>query len=305
MSLLFSYGSNDPDQLATRLERPVDSYAALADGWARVFRGSSRTWGGAGVASLVRKPGTVTYGLVVPVTEEDLRVLDRYEGVPRSYRRKKIAVEVGGEPERAVAYIATSRRFNPPSREYLKAVARTISTHWRSSDGSPVVVEDITIRNNPGEHPAWWIEQLEYLETMDEPGGVRYSADTGLEPRIVHALERRGLVRTKAKLIHPSSGGYPSTVSWVELTPLGREVVEGDLPPPARVRRSKPREQYPGPQAVSYERESSEGDVGARGAPGRWSDPGRSEDERIFSPEQLSESGPAQERRQTPRRRKR
>lgn len=144
--LLFSYGSNHPEQLARRLGRPIQTYPALADGWARVFRGMSRTWGG-GVASLERKAGAVTYGLVVPVDEEDLRILDRYEGVPRSYRRKTVDVEAMGQPERAVAYIATSREFNPPTREYLEAVARTISTHWTGHDGSRVVPEDITIRN--------------------------------------------------------------------------------------------------------------------------------------------------------------
>ncbi len=82
------------------------------------------------------------------------------------------------------------------------------------------------------EHPDWWIEQLEYLEAIDEPGGVRYAGVTGLQPRIVHSMERRGLVTTYAKDVRPGWSSETATRLWVELTEVGRRTFEEDLPPP-------------------------------------------------------------------------
>jgi gamma-glutamylcyclotransferase len=145
---LFSYGSNHPAQLAERLGHPIVPLPAFAEGWHRVFRGHSRTWGGAGVASLERAPGGVTFGSACLVTPADLSVMDGYEGVPFAYQRHKIKIRIGSEtrPRQAVVYLAVSREFNPPSRSYLQAIARTVSTHWRRDDGSPVRPEDFPIR---------------------------------------------------------------------------------------------------------------------------------------------------------------
>ena len=147
-SFLFSYGSNNPKQLSERLEYSVrGAQGAYADGWQRVFRGYSRNWGG-GVASLLRKSGSTTYGYVAPVTAEDLDILDRYEGVRSgNYKRQQITVTTAdGEEIRAVAYISRSREFNEPTKAYLRATAKTIGQFW-SGSGGPVKVSDIPIRN--------------------------------------------------------------------------------------------------------------------------------------------------------------
>ena len=147
-SFLFSYGSNNPKQLSDRLEYWVrGAQGAYADGWQRVFRGYSRNWGG-GVASLLRKSGSTTYGYVAPVTAEDLDLLDRYEGVRSgNYKRQQITVTTAdGEEIRAVAYISRSREFNEPTKAYLRATAKTIGQFW-SGSGGPVKVSDIPIRN--------------------------------------------------------------------------------------------------------------------------------------------------------------
>jgi gamma-glutamylcyclotransferase (GGCT)/AIG2-like uncharacterized protein YtfP len=170
MPWLFSYGSNHPEQLSERLgRRDLElQQARLVDYW-RVFRGYSARWQG-GVASVEPSPGFSVYGFIAHVTAADLATLDRYEGVPRSYRRLTVQVEVPGSYSRgthgealsayrrgargavpggtvqAVVYVSQSREFNPPSREYLEAVARTISVFWRSSTGAPVRWSDIPVR---------------------------------------------------------------------------------------------------------------------------------------------------------------
>jgi gamma-glutamylcyclotransferase (GGCT)/AIG2-like uncharacterized protein YtfP len=147
MAYLFSYGSNHPGQLAQRLGHPVMTLSAYAPGYQRVFRGFSRSWGG-GVASLEKARGGNAFGLVVPVSESDLKTLDRFEGVPFAYERAKIAVLVGDGRSRktAVAYLAKSRTFGAPTREYLEAVSRTVSVHWRHEDGSPIDPEEFPLR---------------------------------------------------------------------------------------------------------------------------------------------------------------
>ena len=140
MSLLFSYGSNYPRQLAERLGHDVDTWGAYADGFERVFRGFSTRWGG-GVASLIPAPGARTFGHVMRVTPDDLRVLDAREGVPDAYFRTEIPVVIDQGPTEAWVYIARSGEFHPPSRRYLEAVAETISTHWE-----PVLWREIPVR---------------------------------------------------------------------------------------------------------------------------------------------------------------
>jgi len=147
MPWLFSYGSNHPDQLAERLGRDeFELRAARLSGYWRVFRGWSRRWDG-GVASIEPKKDQFVFGFVAKVTASDLAAMDRYEGVAGgSYSRTNVKVETPGGPVTAVAYVASSREHNPPSREYLDAVAKTIGAFWRADDGGPVRWLHITVR---------------------------------------------------------------------------------------------------------------------------------------------------------------
>ncbi len=89
-------------------------------------------------------------------------------------------------------------------------------------------------RSEAAEHPAWWIEHLEHLEAIDEPGGVAYGRHTGLRTPVVSSLERRGLVATRVQPVDVKAGRALQRLSfpWVELTERGRDVFERDLPPP-------------------------------------------------------------------------
>jgi hypothetical protein len=148
---LFCYGSNSPQQLAERLGHPVQAFAAWAEGWQRQFSGWSRGWGGS-VATLVKKRGATTYGALALVNWNDIEgALDRYEGYPSVYDRQLIKVHCPDVKERgtvdAIAYLHVGiPAQGPPSRDYLDAVAQTISTFWSGDDGSPVTADDIPIR---------------------------------------------------------------------------------------------------------------------------------------------------------------
>jgi len=145
---LFSYGSNDQEQLAARLGHPVaGGVGAYADGWQRVFRGHSQRWRG-GVASLEKKRGARTFGWAAPITTDDLKLLDRYEGVASgNYRREKIKVTTeSGATLQAVVYLSNSDEFNAPSQDYLKACAKTVGRFWSGEDGAKVKPSDFAIR---------------------------------------------------------------------------------------------------------------------------------------------------------------
>jgi cation transport regulator ChaC len=147
MPLLFSYGSNHPAQLMERLGHSVVSQPAFVEGRQRVFRGRSERWGGGGVASLQQKDIGVTYGYVADVTSADLEMLDQYEGVASGiYMRRTVKVRIPAShfvhAREAIAYVALSREFHPPSPEYLAAVLKTIEMYWRVPGG----VQDIPIR---------------------------------------------------------------------------------------------------------------------------------------------------------------
>ena len=109
-------------------------------------------------------------------------------------------------------------------------------------------------RQNP-EHPDWWIEQLEYLEAIDEPGGVAFGHDTELEPTIVFSMERRGLVATRVQPvdIRTRTGWQRLEFRWVELTELGRDVFERDLPPPVSIPRELSWPEVPGRGGSGFE----------------------------------------------------
>ena len=146
-TLLFSYGSNHPKQMAERLGHDVDTVGAFVNGYVRAFVGYSQRWGG-GVATLVKKPGGVVYGLVAPVTKDDFAMMDKFEGIASgNYKRVKMKVTLAnGEKADAIAYVATSKSPYGPTKAYLDAVAKTVGTHWSNGDGSKITWQDITIR---------------------------------------------------------------------------------------------------------------------------------------------------------------
>lgn len=140
---LFCYGSNNQAQLEKRLGRDVQTVPAYLNGYSRVFVGHSRNWNGA-VASLVKKANKTVYGLCALVDDDDLEVMDGYEGA--SYERKniKMSILMNGKEQKitAIAYIADGLEEGIPSKSYLEACAKTVSTFWSSEEGKAVTWKD-------------------------------------------------------------------------------------------------------------------------------------------------------------------
>jgi hypothetical protein len=150
---LFCYGSNNLKQLSERVGADLNSpqmrpIPAASLHKKRVFRGYSNNWGG-GTASLETSRSRPAYGFIVKLTDAQLDILDRYEGVgrPNGYKRITTEVETYGAdgrklgPVLAIAYVHTNTTFNKPSQAYLEAVAKTIGTCWDINGVRDIKVE--------------------------------------------------------------------------------------------------------------------------------------------------------------------
>ncbi len=121
--LYFAYGSNmDQAQMARRCPDAMAIDVAVLRHHGVEFTGRSPAWGG-GVATLVRRRGADTTGVVYEMP--DMRVLDAHEGHPNVYRRvrRKVATETYGELT-AYTYVRPFNRRNRPAAAYVDAIAR-------------------------------------------------------------------------------------------------------------------------------------------------------------------------------------
>jgi gamma-glutamylcyclotransferase (GGCT)/AIG2-like uncharacterized protein YtfP len=123
--LYFAYGSNlDESQMAQRCPgaRPVGP--ARLKGHALCFAGFSFGWNGA-VASIARRSGWETQGLLYSVTAEHIASLDRFEGYPYVYERARKIVQLPcGRRAFAHVYIHREQMRFVPGVEYLGVIRR-------------------------------------------------------------------------------------------------------------------------------------------------------------------------------------
>jgi hypothetical protein len=114
-----AYGSNlNLEQMARRCPTAKVIGAAQLEGYALAFRGN----GGAVADVEPRKSGRVPV-LLWEITPSDEAALDLYEGYPRLYIKKTLAVDFKGKPMKAMAYVMAE--CLPPGRprgEYLNTI---------------------------------------------------------------------------------------------------------------------------------------------------------------------------------------
>jgi gamma-glutamylcyclotransferase (GGCT)/AIG2-like uncharacterized protein YtfP len=113
----FSYGSNmAPAGMEERCAAPSVLGIATVPGYR--FRIAKR-----GYATMVPDPGSMVYGLLWSLTDEDFAALDQYEGVPAGhYTRTTIPVQFRGKPMEAQIYLAADPAPGKPRPGYLEMV---------------------------------------------------------------------------------------------------------------------------------------------------------------------------------------
>lgn len=113
----FSYGSNMASAgMEARCASPIILGVATVPGYQ--FRIAKR-----GYATMVPDSGSVVYGLLWSLTDEDLTALDQYEGVSAGdYTRTTIAVPFRGDQLEAQVYLAADPAPGRPRPGYLETI---------------------------------------------------------------------------------------------------------------------------------------------------------------------------------------
>ena len=134
--LYFAYGSNlDGAQMRRRCPSARLVGAAILDGYRLGFAGRSASWGG-GVATVVRDREGRVPGLVWVVSADDLERLDRCEGHPFGYRRKRLLVDIGEARRRRVhVYVKDDAEQALPTEAYLGVIWRAYRRHGFDEHG--------------------------------------------------------------------------------------------------------------------------------------------------------------------------
>ena len=142
--LYFAYGSNmNLQQMAWRCPGAVALGAACLPGW----RLTERTF-----ADIDRDPEAETWGVLWEITPAHLRSLDRYEGAPRLYTRRRVPVTLA-DPDTgrlsshtAIVYEMTAaakadREGSPYSESYRAACSQGARENGLPVNGFGYVTE--------------------------------------------------------------------------------------------------------------------------------------------------------------------
>lgn len=122
-NLYFAYGSNmNLEQMAHRCPNAKVLGAVRVEGYRLAFRGG----GSSGVATILPCEGGFVDGVLWKITADCEKSLDTYEGFPRLYGKKSIAVQrLGMPPMTAMVYTMNAPyRDAPalPSKQYLNDI---------------------------------------------------------------------------------------------------------------------------------------------------------------------------------------
>jgi gamma-glutamylcyclotransferase (GGCT)/AIG2-like uncharacterized protein YtfP len=115
----FAYGSNmNHEQMKKRCENAkfiergyIENYDFVYDGYSSYRKGA--------VGNIIPCEGSIVFGALWEISEDDLKNLDRYEGYPYVYNRKLMIVKDDkGLEYNAWVYLREPQEIGMPSKEY-------------------------------------------------------------------------------------------------------------------------------------------------------------------------------------------
>jgi gamma-glutamylcyclotransferase (GGCT)/AIG2-like uncharacterized protein YtfP len=118
----FAYGSNmDMTRLSNRGVNPETRHKGTLKNWKLKFnkKASAGDWS---FANIEQSEGDIVEGLVFTIKESDLKLLDKFEGAPKHYRREILEIETDKEAIRCITYIAQPEHIMEgllPVKEYM------------------------------------------------------------------------------------------------------------------------------------------------------------------------------------------
>ena len=118
----FTYGSNmSVSRIIKRGINPYSGNTGILNGWELKFnkKASAGDWA---FANIMKNKESSVEGIVFEITEEELNLLDKFEGAPNHYKREKVNVLSKGELVECITYIAQSKHIKEgllPTEEYI------------------------------------------------------------------------------------------------------------------------------------------------------------------------------------------
>ena len=146
----FAYGSNmDEEQMRYRCPNAIK----VSEGLLPVYRFAIDQ---AGVATVIWDPSSFVEGIVWSVTPNDIRNLDRYEGVAENWYRKDYLSVVKrnryGTFIEALVYISCRPEWDKPSgtgSRYMRDILHTAAHHHFREDYMQILMKYAEIDNIP------------------------------------------------------------------------------------------------------------------------------------------------------------
>ena len=126
----FAYASNMlRAQIKQRVGGAKEEKCARLDDYELNFDKVARA--GTGAANITIVPGKVVWGVLYRLSEQQMKVLDRFEGVPAHYRRSEVnVIDTEGNKIAAQVYLARKvRKGLKPDRLYLQRIVQGAEEH--------------------------------------------------------------------------------------------------------------------------------------------------------------------------------
>ena len=120
----FAYGSNmDQDQMKSRCPDSKFLTVVYLENYKFVYDGYSKTWKGS-AANIVPENGSIVWGVLYSISENDEKNLDEKEGYRKNiYNKKEVIVkDKDGNSYKALAYLRPPKQKGKPSDAYEKKI---------------------------------------------------------------------------------------------------------------------------------------------------------------------------------------
>lgn len=119
----FAYGSNmDREQMTRRC--PTAQYLGVGSLYGYRFLINSR-----GVATILSAADNLVQGVMWRLLPEDEIRLDRYEGVPISYQKEIVQVQICNRITETLVYLATDTSDGAPRLGYIELIINAAEKH--------------------------------------------------------------------------------------------------------------------------------------------------------------------------------
>lgn len=134
MPLYAAYGTNlDPQRMLDRAPHSPLQGTGWLQGWRLTFGGEDLGWDGA-LATIVEDPFEQVFVAVYDVLDEDVAVLDTWEGPPGLYRKTQLRVATMAGELLCWAYVLDAYEGGLPSASYLGVLADAAEAAGAPSD---------------------------------------------------------------------------------------------------------------------------------------------------------------------------